>query len=148
MLGCYGHIYTYSPTRWESYLHILHGQEFSNTFSISFFLTDHLRSETEFLEEMVFGSGDTVEIHCNVPDSSTSLFWYKDGIGISPTNRTHIGQKLLRIINVSYEDSGVYSCKPRHSIEMFSNFTVRVAGECGDKIILLSVHLHKFATRV
>uniref|UniRef100_A0A8B9T4Y0 Fibroblast growth factor receptor n=1 Tax=Anas platyrhynchos TaxID=8839 RepID=A0A8B9T4Y0_ANAPL len=57
---------------------------------------------------------------------ATQIFWFKDGIGIAPTNRTHIGQKLLKIINVSYDDSGLYSCKPRHSNEVLGNFTVRV----------------------
>ncbi|XP_026545751.1 fibroblast growth factor receptor 3-like, partial [Notechis scutatus] len=85
-----------------------------------------LRSETGFLEALVVGSGDTVELQCSTPDSPVSLLWYKDGVGISPTNRTHFGQKLLRIINVSYNDSGLYSCKKRHSVEMLRNFTVRV----------------------
>ncbi|XP_034271994.1 fibroblast growth factor receptor 3 isoform X4 [Pantherophis guttatus] len=88
--------------------------------------SDDLRSETGFLEELVVGSGDAVELQCNTPDSPVSLLWYKDGVGILPTNRTHIGQKLLRIINVSYNDSGLYSCKKRHSVEMLRNFTVRV----------------------
>uniref|UniRef100_A0A8C5RMG4 Fibroblast growth factor receptor n=1 Tax=Laticauda laticaudata TaxID=8630 RepID=A0A8C5RMG4_LATLA len=96
------------------------------TFSQNTFLADDLRSETGFLEELVVGSGDTVELQCNTPDSPVSLLWYKDGVGISPTNRTHFGQKLLRIINVSYNDSGLYSCKKRHSVEMLRNFTVRV----------------------
>ncbi|XP_013930012.1 PREDICTED: fibroblast growth factor receptor 3-like, partial [Thamnophis sirtalis] len=87
---------------------------------------DDLRSETGFLEELVVGSGDAVELQCNTPDSPVSLLWYKDGVGISPTNRTHIGPKLLRIINESYNDSGRYSCKKRHSVEMLRNFPVRV----------------------
>lgn len=78
----------------------------------------------------MFGSGDTIELSCNTQGSSVSVFWFKDGIGIAPTNRTHIGQKLLRIINVSYDDSGLYSCKPRHSDEVLGNFTVRVTGGC------------------
>uniref|UniRef100_A0A803XLV2 Fibroblast growth factor receptor n=1 Tax=Meleagris gallopavo TaxID=9103 RepID=A0A803XLV2_MELGA len=82
--------------------------------------------ETAFLEELVFGSGDTIELSCNTQSSSVSVFWFKDGIGIAPSNRTHIGQKLLKIINVSYDDSGLYSCKPRHSNEVLGNFTVRV----------------------
>uniref|UniRef100_A0A670ZS38 Fibroblast growth factor receptor n=1 Tax=Pseudonaja textilis TaxID=8673 RepID=A0A670ZS38_PSETE len=85
-----------------------------------------LRSEAGFLEALVVGSGDTVELQCSTPDSPVSLLWYKDGVGISPTNRTHFGQKLLRIINVSYNDSGLYSCKKRHSVETLRNFTVRV----------------------
>uniref|UniRef100_A0A8C0FGG8 Fibroblast growth factor receptor 3 n=1 Tax=Bubo bubo TaxID=30461 RepID=A0A8C0FGG8_BUBBB len=93
-----------------------------------FFLqpTEVAFGETAFLEELVFGSGDTIELSCNTQGSSVSVFWFKDGIGIAPTNRTHIGQKLLKIINVSYDDSGLYSCKPRHSSEVLGNFTVRV----------------------
>ena len=91
---------------------------------------EYLRSETAFLEELVFGSGDTIELSCNTQGSSVSVFWFKDGIGIAPTNRTHVGQKLLKIINVSYDDSGLYSCKPRHSNEVLGNFTVRVTGTC------------------
>lgn len=78
----------------------------------------------------MFGNGDTIELSCNTQGSSVSVFWFKDGIGIAPTNRTHIGQKLLKIINVSYDDSGLYSCKPRHSNEVLGNFTVRVTGMC------------------
>uniref|UniRef100_A0A670ZSC7 Fibroblast growth factor receptor n=1 Tax=Pseudonaja textilis TaxID=8673 RepID=A0A670ZSC7_PSETE len=95
-------------------------------FSQNTFLADDLRSEAGFLEALVVGSGDTVELQCSTPDSPVSLLWYKDGVGISPTNRTHFGQKLLRIINVSYNDSGLYSCKKRHSVETLRNFTVRV----------------------
>lgn len=87
----------------------------------------------------MFGSGDTIELPCDTPGSSVSVFWYKDGIGISSTNRTHIGQKLLRIINVSYDDAGLYSCKTRHSLEVLRNFTVRVTGECNnDNVYFLS----------
>uniref|UniRef100_A0A8C3TUC3 Fibroblast growth factor receptor n=1 Tax=Catharus ustulatus TaxID=91951 RepID=A0A8C3TUC3_CATUS len=93
-------------------------------------ITDHLfrppESFLSTLQELVFGNGDTIELSCNTQGSSVSVFWFKDGIGIAPTNRTHIGQKLLKIINVSYDDSGLYSCKPRHSNEVLGNFTVRV----------------------
>ncbi|KAH1170025.1 hypothetical protein KIL84_001010 [Mauremys mutica] len=98
--------------------------------------TEYLGSETAFLEELVFGSGDTIELSCNTQGSSMSVFWFKDGIGIAPTNRTHIGQKLLKIINVSYDDSGLYSCKPRHSSEVLGNFTVRVTERSPHRPIL------------
>ncbi|XP_070607551.1 fibroblast growth factor receptor 3 isoform X2 [Erythrolamprus reginae] len=88
--------------------------------------SDDLRSERGFFEELVVGSGDTIELQCNTLDTPVSLLWYKDGVGISATNRTHVGQKLLRIINASYNDSGLYSCRKRHSVEMLRNFTVRV----------------------
>uniref|UniRef100_A0A670ZS36 Fibroblast growth factor receptor n=1 Tax=Pseudonaja textilis TaxID=8673 RepID=A0A670ZS36_PSETE len=79
------------------------------------------------LEDRKQKQAGKMEGRCAVtPDSPVSLLWYKDGVGISPTNRTHFGQKLLRIINVSYNDSGLYSCKKRHSVETLRNFTVRV----------------------
>ncbi|XP_044852756.1 nectin-3-like [Mauremys mutica] len=90
------------------------------------YILEYPGNETAVLEELVFGSGDTLELSCNTQGSSMSVFWFKDGIGIAPTNRTHIRQKLLKIINVSSDDSGLYSCKPRHSSEVLGNFTVRV----------------------
>ncbi|KAJ7324503.1 hypothetical protein JRQ81_017523, partial [Phrynocephalus forsythii] len=87
---------------------------------------DYFRSETAVFEELVVGIGDSLELPCNTPTSSVSAFWYKDGLELLPTNRSQIGQKLLKIINVSYADSGLYSCKPRHSAEILRNFTVRV----------------------
>lgn len=112
------------------WLAVLFSDTCSYSFPCLFPFAEYLKSETAFLEELVFGSGDTIELSCNTQGSSVSVFWFKDGIGIAPTNRTHIGQKLLKIINVSYDDSGLYSCKPRHSNEVLGNFTVRVTGRC------------------
>lgn len=78
------------------------------------------------VEELLFGTGDTIELACTTPGSSVSVLWFKDGISVVPTNRTHTGQKLLKIINVSYDDSGVYSCKAWQSSEVLRNVTVRV----------------------
>lgn len=92
------------------------------------------------------GIGDTFELLCSTPASSVSPFWYKDGLGLSPTNRTHIGQKLLKIINVSYSDSGLYSCRPRHSVEILRNFTVRVIGEWNNVQLPLQFSPISFST--
>ncbi|KAM8939959.1 fibroblast growth factor receptor 3 isoform 6-T6 [Pelodytes ibericus] len=56
-----------------------------------------------------------------------STSWLKDGIVIFPNNRTRTRQNLLKIINVSYHDSGIYSCRLWPSTEIFRNFTIRVA---------------------
>uniref|UniRef100_A0A803Y9X3 Fibroblast growth factor receptor n=1 Tax=Meleagris gallopavo TaxID=9103 RepID=A0A803Y9X3_MELGA len=92
----------------------------------------------------------TIELSCNTQSSSVSVFWFKDGIGIAPSNRTHIGQKLLKIINVSYDDSGLYSCKPRHSNEVLGNFTVRVTGMSADILYCINglSHLVFFSSGV
>ncbi|XP_068927304.1 fibroblast growth factor receptor 3 isoform X4 [Petaurus breviceps papuanus] len=87
--------------------------------------TEPLRSELRTQEELVFSSGESIELRCEAQDSSM-LSWFKDGMAIFPTNRTHIGPDLLKIINVSYDDSGVYTCQQKHSREVLCNFTIRV----------------------
>ncbi|XP_067241887.1 fibroblast growth factor receptor 3 isoform X1 [Chanodichthys erythropterus] len=89
--------------------------------------TDWVSSEMEvFLEDYVAGVGDTVDLSCTPHDFLHPIVWQKDGNAVSPSNRTRVGQKVLHIINVSYEDSGVYSCKHAHSSMLLSNYTVRV----------------------
>ncbi|XP_039993574.1 fibroblast growth factor receptor 3 isoform X7 [Xiphias gladius] len=88
--------------------------------------TDSVSSETAFLEDYVLGMGDTLEMSCDLEDASEPVVWFKDGAGLVPSNRTRLGQRMLRIINVSYEDSGVYSCRLAHSNALLSNYTIRV----------------------
>ena len=88
-----------------------------------------MSSETAFLEDYVLGMGDTLEMSCDLEDHSEPVVWFKDGAGLVPGNRTRLGQRMLRIINVSYEDSGVYSCRLAHSNTLLSNYTIRVTGE-------------------
>uniref|UniRef100_A0A8B9RN10 Fibroblast growth factor receptor n=1 Tax=Astyanax mexicanus TaxID=7994 RepID=A0A8B9RN10_ASTMX len=81
--------------------------------SLSLSLSDWQSSEAEvevFLEDYVAGVGDTLDLSCTPQDFLMPIVWQKDGGSVSPSNRTRLGQKMLRIINVSYEDSGVYSC--------------------------------------
>lgn len=95
-----------------------------------------MSSETAFLEEYVLGTGDTLEISCDQEDHPKPIVWFKDGAGLVPSNRTRLGQRMLRIINVSYEDSGIYSCRHNHSNMLLSNYTVRVTGENNRRVIL------------
>uniref|UniRef100_A0A672MEV9 Fibroblast growth factor receptor n=1 Tax=Sinocyclocheilus grahami TaxID=75366 RepID=A0A672MEV9_SINGR len=93
-------------------------------FNLSFYWVS---SEVEvFLEDYVAGVGDTVDLSCTPRDFLVPIVWQKDGDAVSPSNRTRVGQKVLHIINVSYEDSGVYSCRHTHSSTLLSNYTVRV----------------------
>lgn len=82
----------------------------------------------------MLGLGDLLEVPCDLNDPSEPVAWFKDGAALIPTNRTRVGQRLLRITNVSYEDSGVYLCRlARHrgsgGAPVLSNYTVRVTGE-------------------
>ncbi|XP_030628906.1 fibroblast growth factor receptor 3 isoform X2 [Chanos chanos] len=88
--------------------------------------TDSVSSEAVFLEDSVVGVGDTLVLPCNPQDFLLPIVWQKDGNSVLPSNRTRVGQRVLRIINVSYEDSGTYSCRHAHSNVVLSNYTVRV----------------------
>lgn len=93
---------------------------------------DPVSSETAFLEDYVLGIGDTLDMSCDLEDQDDHLepvVWFKDGAGLVPSNRIRLGQRMLRIINVSYEDSGVYSCRLTRSNTLLSNYTIRVTGE-------------------
>uniref|UniRef100_A0A672HSL5 Fibroblast growth factor receptor n=1 Tax=Salarias fasciatus TaxID=181472 RepID=A0A672HSL5_SALFA len=88
--------------------------------------SDSMSSETSYLEDYVVSAGDTLEMSCDLEDPSQPVVWYKDGAALAVSNRTRLGQRLLRIINVSYEDSGVYACRLARGDTLLSNYTIRV----------------------
>ncbi|XP_067885797.1 fibroblast growth factor receptor 3-like isoform X2 [Heterodontus francisci] len=89
--------------------------------------TESLGSQRTIQEEFILGNGDTLDLTCSSQGSSLAMVWLKDGLSILPNNRTHVGQRNLKIINISYNDSGVYSCKLWGTNEILSNFTIKVA---------------------
>lgn len=91
-----------------------------------------MSSETAFLEDYVLSMGDTLEVSCDLKDHSEPVVWFKDGAALVSSNRTRVGQRMLRIINVSYEDSGFYSCRLAHSNTLLNNKTIRVTGESNE----------------
>lgn len=96
---------------------------------VFFLCAESVSSEAAFLEDYVLGMGDTLEMPCDLEDHSEPVIWFKDGAALVSTNRTRVSQRMLRIINVSYEDSGVYSCRLARSNALLSNYTIRVTGE-------------------
>ncbi|XP_041439218.1 fibroblast growth factor receptor 3 (achondroplasia, thanatophoric dwarfism) L homeolog isoform X2 [Xenopus laevis] len=88
--------------------------------------SDYLTVEQPPFDELMFTIGETIELSCSAEDASTTTKWFKDGFGIVPNNRTSTRQGLLKIINISYDDSGIYSCRLWHSTEILRNFTIRV----------------------
>ncbi|XP_063313741.1 fibroblast growth factor receptor 3 isoform X3 [Pelobates fuscus] len=88
---------------------------------------DYLIEEPAQLDELIFGIGETIELSCSAEGSSMATSWFKDGIAIFANNRTRTQQNLLKIINVSYDDSGIYSCRVWPYSEILRNFTIRVS---------------------
>ncbi|XP_060781689.1 fibroblast growth factor receptor 3 isoform X4 [Neoarius graeffei] len=83
--------------------------------------------ETEvFLEDYVVAVGDSLDLQCNAPNFLMSVTWQKDGGTVLPGNRTRLSHKTLHVNNVSYDDSGVYSCRYEHGNTPLGNYTVRV----------------------
>lgn len=102
-----------------------------------FWFADPVSSETAFLEDYVLGIGETLDMSCDPEeqeDHMEPIVWFKDGAGLVPCNRIRLGQRMLRIINVSYDDSGVYSCRLARSNTLLSNYTIRVTGESVGKV--------------
>lgn len=81
-------------------------------------------------QELVFGSGDTVELSCHWPAGAPSgpTIWVKDGVGLAPSDRILVGPQRLQVLNASHEDAGAYSCRQRLTQSVLCHFTVRVTG--------------------
>ncbi|XP_022410549.1 fibroblast growth factor receptor 3 isoform X8 [Delphinapterus leucas] len=79
-------------------------------------------------QELVFGSGDTVELSCHWPAGAPSgpTVWVKDGVGLAPSDRILVGPQRLQVLNASHEDAGAYSCRQRLTQSVLCHFTVRV----------------------
>uniref|UniRef100_A0A8C8WP02 Fibroblast growth factor receptor n=1 Tax=Panthera leo TaxID=9689 RepID=A0A8C8WP02_PANLE len=79
-------------------------------------------------EQLVFGSGDTVELSCHLPAGGPTgpSVWVKDGVGLAPSDRILVGPQRLQVLNASHEDAGAYSCRQRLTQRVLCDFSVRV----------------------
>ncbi|XP_006874170.1 PREDICTED: fibroblast growth factor receptor 3 isoform X4 [Chrysochloris asiatica] len=79
-------------------------------------------------EQLVFGSGDTMELSCHPPMGSTPgpTIWVKDSSGLVPSDRILVGPQRLQVLNISHEDAGAYSCRHRLTQHVLCRFSVRV----------------------
>ncbi|KAM9678540.1 fibroblast growth factor receptor 3 isoform 1-T1 [Trichechus inunguis] len=84
--------------------------------------------ESSQQEQLVFGSGDTMELSCHPPTGSVPgpTIWVKDGSGLVPSDRILVGLQRLQVLNASHEDSGAYSCQQRLTQHVLCRFSVRV----------------------
>nr|XP_019568024.1 PREDICTED: fibroblast growth factor receptor 3 [Rhinolophus sinicus] len=79
-------------------------------------------------EQLVFGSGDTVELSCHAPAGGPTgpTVWVKDGAGLVASDRILVGLQRLQVLNASHEDAGAYSCRQRLTQRVLCHFSVRV----------------------
>uniref|UniRef100_H0VZY2 Fibroblast growth factor receptor n=1 Tax=Cavia porcellus TaxID=10141 RepID=H0VZY2_CAVPO len=80
--------------------------------------------------QVVFGSGDTVELSCHPPRGGPvgPTVWVKDGEGLVSSDRILVGPQRLQVLNASLEDAGAYSCKQQLTQRVLCRFGVRVTG--------------------
>ncbi|MBZ3883225.1 Fibroblast growth factor receptor 3 [Sciurus carolinensis] len=85
-------------------------------------------SEPSQQEQVVFGSGDTMELSCYPPGGGFvgPTVWVKDGSGLVSSGRVLVGSRRLQVLNVSHEDAGTYSCRQRLTQRVLCRFSVRV----------------------
>ncbi|XP_049488402.1 fibroblast growth factor receptor 3 [Panthera uncia] len=90
--------------------------------------TEALGPEPGPQEQLVFGSGDTVELSCHLPAGGPTgpSVWVKDGVGLAPSDRILVGPQRLQVLNASHEDAGAYSCRQRLTQRVLCDFSVRV----------------------
>uniref|UniRef100_A0A8D2DG97 Fibroblast growth factor receptor n=1 Tax=Sciurus vulgaris TaxID=55149 RepID=A0A8D2DG97_SCIVU len=85
-------------------------------------------SEPSQQEQVVFGSGDTMELSCYPPGGGFvgPTVWVKDGSGLVSSGRVLVGSRRLQVLNISHEDAGTYSCRQRLTQRVLCRFSVRV----------------------
>lgn len=88
--------------------------------------------EPRVQEQLVFGSGDTVELSCHLPAGGPMgpTIWVKDGAGLAPSDRVLVEPQRVQVLNASHEDAGAYSCRQRLTQHVLCHFSVRVTGRC------------------
>lgn len=79
-------------------------------------------------EQVVVGSGDTMELSCHLPGGGPlgPTVWVKDGMGLASSDRILVGPQRLQVLNASQEDAGAYSCRQRLTQRVLCHFVVRL----------------------
>ncbi|XP_068600440.1 fibroblast growth factor receptor 4 [Brachionichthys hirsutus] len=83
-------------------------------------------------EHLLIEPGNTLKLRCD-PSSrpGMAVSWYKDGSRVLATPRIQIRGVTVEITDVTYEDSGLYTCGLRGNKEPVRNFIITVADSLG-----------------
>ncbi|XP_041947880.1 fibroblast growth factor receptor 4 [Alosa sapidissima] len=81
-------------------------------------------------EHLLLEPGDVLKLRCD-GGRRGSVLWYKGDARVQHSTRIHIRAGVMEIVDITYDDSGVYACMLRGSREMLRNFTIMVADSLG-----------------
>ncbi|XP_048345580.1 fibroblast growth factor receptor 4 isoform X1 [Sphaerodactylus townsendi] len=76
-------------------------------------------------EHLLLDPGSQLKLYCSA-NHSLIIIWHKEAKQLLPGGRIHMHQGMLEIADVTYEDSGLYSCQTRSTGESLRNFTISV----------------------
>ncbi|XP_040822339.1 fibroblast growth factor receptor 3 isoform X2 [Ochotona curzoniae] len=79
-------------------------------------------------EQVIFSSGDTLELSCPLPGGGHvgPTVWVKDGAGLVPSSRILAEPQRLQVLNASQEDAGLYSYQQRLTQRVLCHFSARL----------------------
>lgn len=92
-------------------------------------------------EHLLLEPGEVLKLRCDAGRRG-SVLWYKGNARVQHSTRIHIRNGVLEIVDITYDDSGLYTCMLRGSRETLRNFTIIVAG------MDVSVHTHTHTHRM
>uniref|UniRef100_A0AAY4BGC7 Fibroblast growth factor receptor n=1 Tax=Denticeps clupeoides TaxID=299321 RepID=A0AAY4BGC7_9TELE len=84
----------------------------------------------ETSEHLLLEPGDVLKLRCDSRRPGAVL-WYKGDSRVQHSARIHIRAGIMEIIDVTYDDSGSYTCTLRGSRVALRNFTITVADALG-----------------
>lgn len=73
--------------------------------------------------------GNVLKLRCDMSTRpGMAVNWYKEGMRLLPTPRIQMRGATVEIMDVTYDDSGIYVCVLRGTKNPVRNFTITVAG--------------------
>ncbi|KAJ8247128.1 hypothetical protein GJAV_G00259070 [Gymnothorax javanicus] len=90
----------------------------------------HEDKSEELVKYVVMVPGDVLTLNCDV-NLTEPIRWYLRGAWVRPGGRVHVQSTVLKISDLSYEDSGRYTCVTQDARAPQRSFVVTVADSFG-----------------
>ncbi|KPP63702.1 fibroblast growth factor receptor 4-like [Scleropages formosus] len=85
----------------------------------------NLDEDEETTEHLLLEPGDLMKLSCDT-NRPGGIQWFKGVTRVLPSARIHMRPGVMEITDVTYEDSGLYTCMLSGTMEMLRNFTIVV----------------------